>query len=148
MGEPTRIKRATMPESQALDVVLASLQAIEAGATGEALGRFYADDVVQEELPNKLNPAGARRDKAGILAAAEAGKQAVTGQRFEVVGALADGDRVALEVVWTATLRVAVAGHAAGSVMRARLAIFAEVSGGKIYAQRNYDCFESPATHG
>jgi hypothetical protein len=32
------------------------LAAIEGGATGERLAAFYADDVIQEEFPNRLVP--------------------------------------------------------------------------------------------
>lgn len=118
------------------------LGAIEAGATGEALAAFYQPDVVQEEFPNRLVAAGARRDLAGLLAGAERGQKVVRDQRYEIVHELAQGDRVALEVAWSATLKVALGPLPEGHVMRARLAIFLDLRDGRIAAQRSYDCYE------
>jgi ketosteroid isomerase-like protein len=47
------------------------LAAIERGAVGDRLAEFFAPEVVQEEFPNRLMPAGARRDLAAILEAAQ-----------------------------------------------------------------------------
>lgn len=44
-----------------------------------------------------LRPAGARRDLAGILAAAERGRQVMASQSFEILNLVADGSRVAVE---------------------------------------------------
>ena len=53
-----------------------------------------------------------------------------------------DGNNVALEVDWSATLAIPVSTLHAGETMRARFAIFIEMKDGKIFRQRNYDCFE------
>src|SRR5262245_61890358 len=116
--------------------------ALERGVTGEALAAFYDPAVIQEEFPNRLAPGGPRRDLAGILAAAELGQRAVTGHRYEILGLMADGDRVAVEFLWSGTLAVPVGSLAAGSVMRGRFASFLEFRGGRIVAQRSYDCFD------
>jgi ketosteroid isomerase-like protein len=118
------------------------LTAVESGTTGDALAAFYAADVVQEELPNRLTPHGARRDLRAILDAANRGAQVMAAQRYETDTAQASGDSVALEVRWTGTLAVPVGSLPAGGEMRARFAVFLEFRNGKIVAQRNYDCFE------
>ena len=118
------------------------LQAIEAGRTGADLAAFFTPDVVQDEFPNRLVAQGARHDLAAMLAGAERGQRVVTRQQYDVRNALATGDQVALEVVWTATLRVPVGSLPAGGEMRAHLAVFLEFRDGKIAAQRNYDCFD------
>lgn len=118
------------------------LAAIEQGLTGEALAEFYTPDVVQEEFPNRLVPNGARHDLAAILDAAVRGQQVTSGQRYQLLHAVASGDDVALEVQWTATLSVPVGTIPAGGEMRARFAVFLEFRDGKIARQRNYDCFE------
>jgi ketosteroid isomerase-like protein len=125
-----------------LDVVLRFLRALEDGATGPALAAFFHDDVVQEELPNRLVPTGARRGLAELLAGAERGRRVVRSQRYQVLGTVVDGDRVALEVLWTAVLAVPVGSLAAGSEMRAHLGMFVDVRDGRIAAQRNYDCYQ------
>jgi ketosteroid isomerase-like protein len=118
------------------------LAALEGGVVGDALAGFFTRDAVQEELPNRLLPNGARRDLPAILDAAAKGQKVVSGQRFEVLSTVADGDRVALEVAWTGILAVAVGALRAGSTMSARLGLFFEFRDGKIAAQRNYDCYD------
>lgn len=118
------------------------LAAIEAGATGADLAAFFAADVVQEEFPNRLVPQGARRDLAAILDGAERGQKVLRAQRYDIQQALAQDDRVALEVIWTGTLAIPVGSLQAGDEMRARFAVFLQYRDGRIVAQRNYDCFD------
>ncbi len=118
------------------------LEALEQGVVGSALAEFFVPDVLQEELPNRLLPAGARRDLDAILAGAERGKQLMAAQRFEVRQAVAEGDRVVMEVRWTGTLALAMGSLPAGGTMRAHFAVFLDFRDGKIAGQRNYDCFE------
>ena len=117
------------------------LQAVEGFAAGDALAAFYTADAVQEELPNRLTPQGARRDLRAILAAAERGQRALSSQRFELLDAVASADRVAAEVKWTGTVAVAIGALPVGGELRARFAMFLEIRDGRIANQRNYDCF-------
>lgn len=123
-------------------VVERYLKALEEGATGPALAAFFAEDVVQEEFPNRLTPMGKRRGLADILAAAERGQKAMAAQRYEILGVVASGEHVAVEVLWTGTLAVPFGELQPGDQMRAHFAMFLEVRDGRIIAQRNYDCFE------
>jgi ketosteroid isomerase-like protein len=116
--------------------------ALQGGATGQALAAFYAPEVVQEEFPNRLAPHGARRDLAAILDAAERGQRVMASQRYEVLHAVADGDRVAVEFRWAGVLAVPVGSLPAGAELRGRFASFLEFRDGRIVAQRSYDCFE------
>ena len=118
------------------------LAAIGRGDAGDALRRFYTDDFEQIEYPNALNPKGQRSDLASALERSERGKKVLTNQRFEVLGAVASGDRVALETVWTGVLAIPVASLPAGGEMRANFAMFLEFRDGRIARQRNYDCFQ------
>jgi ketosteroid isomerase-like protein len=115
-------------------------KAIEAGATGERLASFFTLDVVLDEFPNRLNPAGARRNLEQALAGAVRGQALLEWQRYEVQSSVAQGDWLALEVLWTAELRQKAPGLPAA--MKARFAVFIQFRDGKIAAQRNYDCFE------
>lgn len=90
------------------------LRAIEQGATGDALARFFTSDVVHELFPNKLAPQGGRSGLAQMLAAAERGQQVLSSQRYEIQHEMESGNRVALEVLWTGTLALPVAGLPAG----------------------------------
>ena len=125
-----------------LEIVRIYLQAVERGATGDALAAFYTDDVVQEEFPNRLVPNGARRDLKALLEGAERGQKVVRDQRYELLSAAEHGPTAILEVQWSATLSIPVGSIPAGGQMRARLAMFIEFRGEKIARQRNYDCYE------
>ena len=131
-----------MAEADVLQLIREYLAALEAGATGAALSRFFTADVVQKELPNRLLPKGAERSLPDLLEAAERGRKAVSEQKFEILSAVVSGDRAAVEILWTGTIAVPLATLPAGSRMRAHLAAFFELRDGKIAAQRNYDCFE------
>jgi ketosteroid isomerase-like protein len=128
--------------AEVLELTRRYFAALEAGTTGDALAAFYAPEVVQEEFPNRLLPHGALRGLDAILRAAERGQQVMTSQRYEILRALADGDRVAVEFRWAGTLAVPVGGFAVGAEMRGRFALFMEFRDGRIVSQRNYDCFD------
>ena len=129
-------------EAANLAAVKRYLAAIEAGATGEMLAAFYTPDAQQIEFPNRLTPTGATRDLAALLEGAERGQKVLSGQTYELVNAVASGDRVALEVKWTGTLAIAIGALPVGGQMHAHFAQFIEFRDGLIYRQRNYDCFE------
>jgi ketosteroid isomerase-like protein len=125
-----------------LDRARQYLAAIQRGATGNELARFFTPDVVQEELPNRVSPDGKRRKLTEILEGAERGQKVLSAQRFEIRSAVATGNRVILEVLWVGTLAIPFGTIPAGGEMRAHSAMFLEFRDGKIAAQRNYDCFE------
>ncbi|MBK9712019.1 MAG: nuclear transport factor 2 family protein [Kouleothrix sp.] len=118
------------------------LAALDRGATGDELAAFFTPDVVQEEFPNRLVPTGARRDLAALLDGAVRGQRVMTAQRFELLDAIVEGQRVALEVQWSGTLAISLGSLAAGDQMRARFAVFLTFRDGKIARQHNYDCFD------
>ena len=118
------------------------LKAIEQGATGDSLARFFDPAVVQEEFPNRLAPNGARRSLPDLLLGAERGQKLLSSQSFEIHNQLENGNQVALEVTWVGTLKTPVQNLPVGAKMRARFAVFLEFRDGRIVAQRNYDCFD------
>jgi ketosteroid isomerase-like protein len=128
-----------------LEIVRRYLAAIEADTSGgppSDSAAFFAADAVQVEFPNRLVPAGARRDLAALRDAAARGRTVLRGQRYEVRAAYAVDDTVILEVLWVGTLAVPVGGLTPGEEMRAHFAVFVELRDGRIHRQRNYDCFE------
>jgi ketosteroid isomerase-like protein len=117
------------------------LAAIEGGAAAGDPFRFLAPDVCQIEYPNQFVPKGAERDLAAIGEAAARGRRVLQGQRYEVRTAIANGNEVALEVLWVGILAVAVGSLAIGDEMRANFGVFLTFRDGLITRQRNYDCF-------
>lgn len=103
---------------------------------------FFADDVVQVEYPNQFVPKGAERDLRQIIEAGERGRKVLRAQRYEVRTAMAQDDRVALEVLWVGTLAVTIGALEAGSEMRAHFGVFLTFRDGRIVRQHNYDCFD------
>lgn len=124
------------------DTVLAFIDALNRAAPIEEIGAFLAEDILYEELPNRLFDQGARRDRAAMLDGALRGRSLLSAQRFEVHGVLAEGDAVALELSWTGTLAVPLGSLPAGSTLRTRSGMFFTVRGGRIVHQRNYDCYD------
>jgi ketosteroid isomerase-like protein len=131
-----------MSEVENLDLARRYIARLSDGAGPEELDSFFADDAVHEEFPNRLLPNGATRDRQAMKEARARGKALLSAERFELLNAVASGPHVALEVVWTGTVRVAAGPFAAGQALRARFAVFMEFRDGRISRQRNYDCFD------
>ncbi|WP_218952341.1 nuclear transport factor 2 family protein [Amycolatopsis anabasis] len=132
-----------LPRHPHVDLAVRYHRAVARRATGAELAQFFHVDAVHRELPNALLPGGAVRDLTGILDAAERGRKTLSHQHFEIVNAVAAGDQVALEVVWTGTLAAPLGELPEGHVLRAHIATIIEFRDGKIFAQRNYDCYET-----
>jgi ketosteroid isomerase-like protein len=87
-----------------IDIARQYVAALSAGAGPDEVARFYAADVVQEEFPNRLMPHGATRDLQAMKEGRVRGQALLGAENFELLNAIAEGDRVALEVMWTATV--------------------------------------------
>ena len=131
-----------MSEHPNVTLVREYLAAIGRGEAGEGMRRFFDADFQQTEFPNTLNPKGQQSDLADSLARSEKGKKLLSAQRYDVKTVTNQGETVVLEVDWTGTLAIAALGLPVGGQMKAHFAMFIEVRNGKIWRQRNYDCFE------
>ena len=129
-------------EATNLATIRAYLEALQDGAVGEALAKFFTPDARQVELPNRLNPGGGVSDLPTILRRAEQGQKLLRSQHYEILSELAKDHRAAVEAKWTGTLAVALGSLEAGASMTAHFAMFFEFMNGRIRSQRNYDCFE------
>jgi ketosteroid isomerase-like protein len=137
----------TEPEAQAMETenlktVREYLQALERGEAGEALARFFHPDAVFEQLPNRIYPKGGRTDARGALENSKKGLQLLRRQRYEVLGAVASGDRVAMEVDWRGELAVPMGQLSPGAELHAVCGMFIQLRDGRIVSQRNYDCYD------
>ena len=128
--------------SKNLETARRYLKAVEEFATGAALAAFFSPDVVHVQFPNRVVPHGSRCNLPEMVVASGRGKKEFARQRYEIRHEVANGDTVALEVFWEGTLAVPFDTLPAGEAMRAHFAVFLEFRGGKIVAQRNYDCYE------
>lgn len=135
------MRQSLMPTSENLNVVRRYLRTIESGAFSD-MAALFAPDVVMEQLPNRIYPQGLRATISQMSAAFEKGRKLLSSQTYEIKSAVANGDSVAVEVLWTGTLAIGFGTLTAGSQMRCHSAMFFEFKDGKICSQRNYDCFE------
>jgi ketosteroid isomerase-like protein len=131
-----------MPEPLTnLETLRRYLKSIEDG-NFSCIAQLFAKDSVIEQLPNRIYPNGLRAGVETMSAAFEKGRKLLSHQTYEIKGHVVEGDKVALEVLWTGKLAIPFGSLAAGSEMRAHSAMFFEFQDGKITSQRNYDCFE------
>ena len=118
------------------------IRAIESGATGDEIARFFTPDGVIRELPNRVALHGSVSDLANALEAVKRGQRLFKRQTYTIMNILGHGDRVALEMDWTGVTAVQIQNLPPDSEMRDHTAIFLEFRDGRISRQRTYDCFE------
>jgi ketosteroid isomerase-like protein len=118
------------------------LRAIEENADEARLASFFTPDVVQREYPNRLLERGVIRNLAQLLEGSRKGRSVVQHQRYLLTSSVVEGDRVAVEVTWTAELKVGLGKLAPGDTLRAESAMFFRLRDGRLAQQHNFDCFE------
>ena len=131
-----------MSKEANLATVRSYLKSLEGGKTGAALAGFFADDIVQIEHPNRLKPKGDRRDRSALSRDSQVGAKIIARQHYDIVNALAEDDRIAIEVRWEGTMAVDVGELKAGATLVVHSAMFFTFRDGKIATQHNFDCVE------
>jgi ketosteroid isomerase-like protein len=134
-----------MSDGTPLDCVLAFIRTIEAGGTAEDLEPFLADGFKLTEWPHALAKLGSTRNRSQILDGVEQGRNVVADQHFEVIRSTCEGQRVVLEIDWSATILLDLPYWDAGERIRARTTSVFELRDGKIVSQDSYDCYFTEA---
>lgn len=122
------------------EIVTAYIQAIES-MQPDAVEPFLHPEMENLEHPNKVTPAGKRYDIAALRAAGERGRAVMASQRYEIRQMIVEGDRAAVQMLWSGTLKVGAGPLPAGHVMRAEICSIIELRDGKVWRQEQYDCF-------
>jgi ketosteroid isomerase-like protein len=122
------------------EIVTAYIQAIES-MQPDAVEPLLHPDMENLEHPNKVTPAGKRYDVAALRAAGERGRAVMASQRYEIRQMTVEGDRAAVQMLWSGTLKIAAGPLPAGHVMRAEICSIIELRDGKVWRQEQYDCF-------
>jgi limonene-1,2-epoxide hydrolase len=130
-----------MSEMTPLDCVLGFIRAVENGGGAEDVRPFLAEDFKLTEWPHVLSAKGAIRDLQATLSGADQSKDVVKNQRFDIVRTTCEGNRVVLEINWSATLLLDLPHWDAGDTIRARTTAVFEVEDGRIRSQDSYDCY-------
>jgi ketosteroid isomerase-like protein len=116
--------------------------AISAGATGDDLAVFWHPGAEQIEYPSVMRPNGHRRSLAELLEGSEVGRTIIRDQHYDVHRVIEDGDEVAVQLTWTATVATDLGTIAAGTALVAHVAAFYLFRDGLILRQSSYDCYE------
>src|SRR5262249_24180545 len=119
----------------------------------DLLARFSTDrgafeeilhpDVRQREFPNLLNRHGQESDLADLLRRAALGKTILAKQSYDITNVVEGTGQAVVEAVWRGELAADVGTLKVGQKLMAYFCVLLELKDGKIYRQRNYDCFES-----
>jgi ketosteroid isomerase-like protein len=125
-----------------LEIAREYIRAIESGATGDALARFFTPDVAITEMPNKIGPHGSVSNLEKALQGAARGQQLFKRQTYTITNILADEERVALDLDWSGITAVQIQNLPPNSEMRDHAAIFLHFRDGRIARQHHYDSFE------
>jgi len=131
-----------MQQSNNLQTVKAYLKAVENRTGFDEVSQFYHPDILQTEYPNAITKNLTSRTLDDLHNAAAKGKQVLLKEAYEIIHAYETGDVVIIEAVWKGTLAITIGELVAGDVMTAYFAQFFQFKDGKIFRQRNYDCFE------
>jgi ketosteroid isomerase-like protein len=122
------------------EIVTAYIRAIES-MQPDAAEPYMHPEMENLEHPNKVTPAGKRYDVAALRQAGERGRALMASQRYEIRSMIVEGDRAAVQILWSGTLKIAAGPLPAGHVMRAEICSIIELRDGKVWRQEQYDCF-------
>lgn len=117
------------------------LRSIGAGESIEKVFEFYSPEVVIQRFPNRIAPQGRVPRAADLRAAYELGRKICNRKRTECRGFSRLEMKWRWSWRWSGILAVPAMGLAAGSEMKAFVAMFLTFREGKIVSQRNYACY-------
>jgi ketosteroid isomerase-like protein len=118
------------------------LQAITDDAPADEVAAYFHPDAEQVELPNLMRPHGHTRPLAEMIHGYRAGSGFLMRQAYDIHHVVDDGERLAVQLRWTATTAVDAGALPAGTELVAHVAIFYEFKDGRILRQSSYDCYE------
>ena len=119
------------------------ISAVENRKSFDEISKFYHPDVIQIEYPNSVAKNIKIRTLQDLKNAAEQGRQSVREEHYEIMSSYVCNNTVIVEVIWKATLAIGKGKMPVSNRLKAYFAQFFEFKDGKIFRQRNYDCFEN-----
>ncbi|GLU43760.1 nuclear transport factor 2 family protein [Allomuricauda sp. NBRC 101325] len=122
--------------------VMDFLKMLENRKSSNELEKFYHPDSEQTEFPNTLTKQLTVRNLQDLKLASEKGANILTKEAYEIMNLYSFENTVVLECIWKGTLAIALGNLKSGDQMTAYFAQIFELKDGKIFRQRNYDCFE------
>jgi len=123
-------------------VVINFLKMLQTRNSSKELDEFYHPEIEQTEFPNALTKELTKRGIQDLKAASEKGAQVLKSESYDVQNLVSTKDTVILECIWTGTLAIPIGTLQPDDKMKAYFAQIFEFKDGKIFRQRNYDCFQ------
>lgn len=108
----------------------------------DTIKEFYHSDIEHTEYPNTLTKNKTIRNLQELMEASIRGQKVLLKEEYEIINTFAFENTVIVESVFIGTLAIAIGNIEPGGQMKAYFAQFFEFKDGKIFRQRNYDCFE------
>jgi len=139
-GTGNMLKRKEMSQNE--KIVLDFLKMLETRNSVDEFDNFYHADVEQIEYPNAVTKTTVTRTLKDLKEGAERGKKFLIREEYEVKNLVSTGNMVLLECIWRGTVANPIGNIPAGGQMIADFAQVFEFKNGKIFRQRNYDCFK------
>jgi len=99
-------------------------------------------EIRQTEFPNLITSGVVVSDFETLMQRIPNGKKLLQEQKYDIQKVYETDDALITEVIWTATVGADAGAFKAGQPLKAYFCCVFEFKDGKIYRQRNYDCFE------
>lgn len=99
-------------------------------------------EIVQTEFPNFITPGVVVCNFEVLMQRIPNGKKLLKEQMYDIQRVYEAGETLITEVIWTAEVGADVSVFKTGQRLKAYFCCLFDFKDGKIYRQRNYDCFE------
>ena len=99
-------------------------------------------DIEQTEYPNLITPGIVGSNYETLLQRIPNGKKLLKSQKYDIQRTYEAGETLITEVIWTAEVGADIGAFKAGQQLKAYFCCVFDFKDGRIYRQRNYDCFE------
>jgi hypothetical protein len=123
-------------------IALNFIKTLQHRTSADELLQFFHPDIEHIEFPNAVTKNTKVSCLSDMMAASERGKKVLQKEEYEVLRSFTLDNTVIIEATWTGTLAIPLGNIPVGGEMKAHFAQFYEFKDGKIFKQRNYDCFE------
>ncbi|MNW47803.1 SnoaL-like domain protein [compost metagenome] len=126
-----------------LETVKRFFELIEAFSISESdFKPLLHPEIEQTEFPNFITPGVVVSNFEVLMQRIPNGKKLLKEQKYDIQRVYEAGETLITEVIWTAEVGADAGVFKTGQRLKAFFCCFFDFKDGKIYRQRNYDCFE------
>lgn len=125
-----------------LETVKRFFELIEAFDSESDFKPLLHPEIEQTEYPNLITPSAVVSNYDVLMQRMPAGKKLLKEQKYDIQRVHEAGESLITEVIWTAEVGADVGAFKTGQQLKAYFCCVFDFKDGKIYRQRNYDCFE------